>query len=134
MIGRKKLVARQKELNEIVAQVTSPQIEQIGTRLKELKEQLNALPKPDKESPSNGYHSGIEPAPDVDKWVQVDLGEVRPIDEVRLVPARPTDFPDTPGFGFPRRFRVEAAKTEDFSDRNVLADHTSGEFPNPGDN
>src|SRR6185503_10427400 len=133
MVERKKLLARQKELNEIVAQVTSPQIEQIGARLKELKEQLNALPKPDKESPSNGYHSRIEPAPDVEKWAQVDLGKVMPIDEVRLVPARPTDFPDTPGFGFPRRFRVEAAQTDDFSDRNVLADHTSGEFPNPGD-
>src|SRR3989449_147702 len=134
LVERKKLVTRQKELNEIVAKVTSPQIEQIGARLKELKGQLDALPKPDKESPSNGYHSGIEPAPDVVKWVQVDLGQVKPIDEVRLVPARPTDFPDTPGFGFPRRFRVEAAKSDDFSDRNVLADHTQGDFPNPGDN
>jgi hypothetical protein len=134
MAERKGLVTRQKELNECVAKATNPQIEQIGTRLKELKEQLNALPKPDKESPSNGYHSGIEPTPDVDKWVQVDLGQVRPIDEVRLVPARPTDFPDTPGFGFPRRFRVEAAKTDNFSDRSVLADHTKGDFPNPADN
>jgi Protein of unknown function (DUF1549)/Protein of unknown function (DUF1553) len=54
MVGRKRLVTRQKELNEIVAEVTSPQIAQIGARLKELKEQLNALPKPDKESPGNG--------------------------------------------------------------------------------
>src|SRR5882724_1987980 len=76
MAERKKLFTRQKELNEIVANVTSPQIEQIGERLKELKERLNALPKPDKESPSNGYHSSIEPAPDVEKWVQVDLGQV----------------------------------------------------------
>src|SRR5438552_6285910 len=133
MVERKKLVARQKELNEVVAKVTSPQIEQIGARLKELKEQFNALPKPEKESPSNGYHSGIEPASDVEKWVQVDLGKVMPIDEVRLVPARPTDFADTPGFGFPRRFRVEAATADNFSDRNVLADHTNRDFPNPGD-
>src|SRR5881396_3248546 len=40
MVERKKLVTRQKALNEIVAKVTSPQIEQIGARLKELKEQL----------------------------------------------------------------------------------------------
>src|SRR6266566_1233515 len=133
MAERRRLVARQKELNEIEAKATNPQIEQIGARLKELKEQLSALPKPEKESSSNGYHSGIEPAPDVEKWVQVDLGQVMPIGEVRLVPARPTDFPDTPGFGFPRRFRVEAAQTENFSDRNVLADHTHGDFPNPGD-
>src|SRR5436309_8266438 len=134
MIERKKLATRQKELNEIVAKTTSPQIEQIDARRKELKEQLNALPKPDQESPSNGYHSGIEPTPDAEKWVQVDLGHVMSIDEVRLVPARPTDFPDTPGFGFPKRFRVETANTDSFSDRNVLADRTHSDFPNPGDN
>ena len=131
---RKKLAARQKELDAIVAKVTSPAIEQIGTRLQELKEQLGALPKPDKESPANGYHSAIEPMPDVEKWVQVDLGHVMPIDEVRLVPARPTDFPDTPGFGFPKRFRVETATADSFTDRNVLTDHTSEDLPNPGDN
>jgi hypothetical protein len=130
---RRRLVQRQKELNEIMAKATSPEIDQISSRLKELKEQLNALPKPEKESPSNGYHSGIEPAPDVEKWVQVDLGRVMSIDELRLVPARPTDFPDTPGFGFPRRFRVEAAQADDFSDRIILADHSGGDFPNPGD-
>jgi len=57
MVERKKLVTRQKELNEVVTKVTSPQLEQIGARLKELKGQLNALPKPDKESPSNGLDS-----------------------------------------------------------------------------
>src|SRR5881394_93988 len=133
MVERKRLVTRQKELNEVVAKATSPQIEQISSHLKELKEQLNALPKPDKESPSNGYHSGIEPAPDVEKWVQVDLGQVMPIDEVRLIPARPTDFADTPGFGFPRRFRVEAATADSFSEQTVLADNTSRDVPNPGD-
>ncbi len=131
---RRRLLTREQALNEIVAHLTSPEIEQISARVKELKEQLNALPKPDKESPSNGYHSGIAPAPDVEKWVQLDLGHVMPINEVRLVPARPTDFPDTPGFGFPKRFRVEAAKSDRLSDRTVLADHTRGDFPNPGDN
>ena len=38
-----------------------------------------------------------------------------PIDEIRLVPARPTDFPDTPGFGFPVRFRVEVSDDADFA-------------------
>src|SRR6266550_5752387 len=74
MAERKRLAMRQKELNEIVDKVTSPQIEELGARLKELKEQLTSLPKPDKESPGNGYHSGSEPAPDMEKWVQVDLG------------------------------------------------------------
>jgi hypothetical protein len=58
-------------------------------------------------SPSNGYHSAIERRPDVTKWVEVDLGKALPIDEIRLVPARPTDFADTPGFGFPPRYSLE---------------------------
>jgi len=52
-------------------------------------------------SPSNGYHSGIEAKPDTEKWVQIDLGRSLPIETIRLLPARPTDFADTPGFGFP---------------------------------
>jgi hypothetical protein len=62
-------------------------------------------------SPSNGYHSAIERTPDVTKWVEVDLGRVVPIDEIRLIPARPTDFKDSPGFGFPGRYKVDADAT-----------------------
>ncbi len=118
----------------MAANVVSPQLEQMDSRLKELNGQLKTLPKPEKESPSNGYHSGIEPGPEVEKWVQVDLGVAMPIDEVRLVPARPTDFADTPGFGFPKRFRVEESNHENFIARRVLIDRTAADFPNPGDN
>src|SRR5262249_55540435 len=37
------------------------------------------------------------------------------IEEVRLVPARPVDFPDTPGFGFPHHFRVEVSDDPGFA-------------------
>ena len=84
-------------------------------------------------SPTNGYHSGISATAEVTKWVQVDLGKSLPLDEVRLFPARPTDFPDTPGFGFPARFRVEASDTPDFRTARALADQTAADFPNPGD-
>ncbi|HEX7900139.1 MAG TPA: DUF1553 domain-containing protein [Planctomycetota bacterium] len=70
----------------------------------ELEAELKALGGP---SPSNGWHSGIESTSDRVKWVEVDLGREVPIDEIRLVPARPTDFRDTPGFGFPPSYRVE---------------------------
>ena len=53
--------------------------------------------------PTNGYHSGIEPGPDATKWVQVDLGRSVPLEAIRLFPARPVDFAETPGFGFPAR-------------------------------
>ena len=52
---------------------------------------------------------------------------------MRLIPARPVDFPDTPGFGFPVRFRVEISENAEFTAAAVLADHTASDFKNPGD-
>ncbi len=82
---------------------------------------------------SNGWHSGISATPDVEKWVQVDLGKSLAIDAVHLIPARPTDFPDTPGFGFPVRFRVDASDDATFAKSVSIADRTKSDFPNPGD-
>ena len=133
MTERKKLEIRQKQLAEILAKTTGPEVEQSDGRLKALREQRDALPKPAKESPGNGYHSAIEPTPDVEKWVGIDLARVFVIDEVRLVPARPTDFPDTLGFGFPKRFRIEASDDMQFASRQILLDKTAEDYPNPGD-
>ena len=81
-----------------------------------------------------GYHSAEAATPDVAKWVQVDLGKSQPIDEIRLVPARPGNYsPDTPGFGFPVRFKVEVSDSADFSTATMVADQTSEDFPNPGE-
>jgi mono/diheme cytochrome c family protein len=133
---KEKLLARQSVLAEIAAKITSPEIEKIDAESKSLSAQLAALPKPGTgadSSPTNGYHSGIMPKPDADKWVQVDLGRSLPIDEIVLIPARPTDFPDTPGFGFPLRFRVEIADDAGFAERQTVADYTAEDFTNPGD-
>ncbi len=86
-----------------------------------LEAELRAVGGP---SPSNGWHSGIEPAADRTKWVEVDLGREVAIDEIRLIPARPTDFKDSPGFGFPASWRVEL-------DGRPL--HAVDEGKNPGD-
>jgi len=83
--------------------------------------------------PHNGYHSQFGAKPDTQKWVLMDLGKARRIDAVRLWPARPYDWtPDTPGFLFPLRFRIEAAGEKDFGDRQVVADRTGEDVPNPG--
>ena len=84
-------------------------------------------------SPTNGWHSAIESRADVTHWVQVDLGAERGFDRVVLVPARPTDFPDTPGFGFPPRYRVEVADTADFRDPRNVVDRTRDAEPGPLD-
>jgi hypothetical protein len=118
-----------------IQQLTSPELAGLDLELSKLRKQQAALPPlaTGGASPSNGYHSGIEPRPDVTKWVQVDLGKAVRIDEIRLIPARPTDFPDTPGFGFPVHFRVEISSDPKFIKADVVADHTGSDFPNPGD-
>ena len=69
--------------------------------------------------------------PEATAWVQVDLGRSVPIDEVRLVPARPVDFPDTPGFGFPHRFRVEVSDDPGFTPGRTTRSSTSGPTAEP---
>jgi hypothetical protein len=130
---RKKHQRRLDELTAIVAKVASPDLERLDGELNAAKEKVKALKSAGKESPANGYHSEISPSPDVEKWVQVDLGKATALGELRLFPARPTDFPDTPGFGFPKRFRVEASDTEDFVARQMLLDTKDADHTNPGD-
>ncbi|WP_395737597.1 histidine kinase [Prosthecobacter sp.] len=74
----------------------------------------------------NGWHSGISSTAATTKWVQADLRTARNIEEIRLIPAHPRDYPERSGFGFPRRFKVEA-------DGKTIFDTTTSDFPNPGD-
>lgn len=140
--GRRRLMAERQLVEETfavltneLARITSTEIARLDARLAEANEQLATLPKPSdgKKSPSNGYHSEIASDSETTKWVEVDLGKTVSVDEVRLVPARPTDFPDTPGFGFPRRFRVTLSEWPDAGNVDVLVDHTSADFANLGD-
>ncbi len=131
---RGRIAAEQAGLERKVAGLTSPALKAADADLARKRAALAALPAPPTApSPSNGYHSAIMPTADAVKWVQVDLGAVLRIDEVRLIPARPTDFRDSPGFGFPLRFRVEVADEPAFRKPVVLADHTKADLPNPGD-
>jgi len=83
--------------------------------------------------PHNGYHSGFSSTAEATKSVTVDLGKKELIDAVRLYPARPYDWqPDTPGFLFPLRFRIEVAQKADFSDARTVVDRTRTDEPNPG--
>lgn len=131
---REALRERHKAAVVVMNQTRNPETDSLAARLQGLRERIATIEVPAADSPSNGYHSGIEPRADAEKWVQVDLGAALPIDLVRLVPARPTDFPDTPGFGFPVRFKVEVATAADFSDRQTLADRSAEDDANPRDN
>jgi signal transduction histidine kinase len=84
------------------------------------------LPVHPDEINGNGWHSSISSTADATKWVQADLRTPRDIQEIRLIPAHPRDYPERFGFGFPRRFRVEA-------DGKTIFDSTTADFSNPGD-
>ena len=65
---------------------------------------------------SDGFLSKASPNDEASKWVQLDLGKEVVIDEIRLVPARPPDQADIPGWGFPMSFRVDVAKQAGLED------------------
>ncbi|MCF6283798.1 MAG: DUF1549 domain-containing protein, partial [Candidatus Hydrogenedentes bacterium] len=105
----------------------SPELDALAEALKPLEARLKELKKTD--SPTNGYHSAIEAKPDAIKWVQVDLGAPVPIERIRLISARPVDFTDTPGFGFPIRFTLEASLEPDFANPIMLLDQSQEDHP-----
>ncbi len=138
LAGRRRLEEQQQALklrrDRALKKLTlSPEYREQQKKVQKLQALLDRLPAgSQRPSPSNGYHSNIEPKPNVIKWVQVDLGQSVPLEMIRLIPARPTDFPDTPGFGFPPRFRVLISEDPGLSRSEMVLDHTSADFPNPG--
>ncbi|MEC9094432.1 MAG: DUF1553 domain-containing protein [Planctomycetota bacterium] len=84
-----------------------------------------------KESKTNGYHSLFSDQPGSTKWIQLELKTASQIDEIRLLPAYPTDFKETPGFGFPLRFRIEVANDPNFKDAVQVANQEKSDYPNP---
>ena len=128
-VKRSGLRRRWRRLNDRLAGIKTPELAALDRKIESLKQATHPLAAL---SPSNGYHSAISPSREVTKWVQVDLGREVPIDRVRLWPARPTDFPDTPGFGFPLRFKIEASNDVAFGRATVLMDSLAADYANPG--
>jgi signal transduction histidine kinase len=67
-------------------------------------------------------------------WMEMDLGSIMPIDEVRLHPLHARQGADVPGFAFPLRFKLTLAGRPDQTDASVLLDASTTDFPNPGNN
>ena len=84
-------------------------------------------------SPTNGFLCKHSNGPETYKWMQVDLGGMFPIDAIRLLPSRPTDYVDIPGLGFPARFKIELSNHPDFLSNELVFDSGSAVCPNPGD-
>jgi mono/diheme cytochrome c family protein len=129
----------QTKLEERIAALTGPEVARLDQRITTVLSELAATADPlgrtddSPASPTNGYHSEISATAAVAKWVQVDLGASLPIEVIRLLPARPTDFADTPGFGFPLRFRIAISDDPTFVQQNVVVHESQQDFANPGD-
>ncbi|MHB1767964.1 MAG: beta-L-arabinofuranosidase domain-containing protein, partial [Phycisphaerae bacterium] len=78
-----------------------------------------------------GYQSRSAPSNSAVKWVQVDLGQSRKIEQVKLLPALANFSLDA--MGFPQRFRIEAADDEQLTSSRIIADQTKVDYPDPGD-
>ncbi len=79
----------------------------------------------------HSFHSGGGALPSDPYWVQVDLGAVCPIDQVNLLPTNPKNFSQEAGYGFPRRFRIEASPDAGFGDPHAVFDSGDHGFPEP---
>ena len=125
---RTTLEARKKELDAIVTQVAGPRLTEIETAI------ANA-PKLKEGNPTDafGYHSGLSGAADTAKWLQIDFGHEVELKEIALF-ACSDDFNGIgPGFGFPRRYRVEVSSAPNFATGvTVVSTHEAADVPNPG--
>ena len=83
-------------------------------------------------TPVHCYRSELASRADAAKWIVLDLGSVKPLDAVDIIPARPRgqswDFRTSM---YPLRFKVESADSRDFHDARMLVDKTDSDFPNP---
>ena len=93
---------------------------------------LNSLIGSEK-SKSNGYHSAFAKEVNTRKWVQIELPKIQSIDKIVIYPARPTDFQDTPGFGFPARFKILLSDREDMTGADIIINETDSDYVNPGE-
>ena len=86
-------------------------------------------------TPIHCYRSELASSSKAGKWIVLDLGSVRRMDAVDIIPARPrgqnSDFRTAL---FPLRFKVEAADHRDFSNAQLLVDNTGKDFPGPRNN
>jgi signal transduction histidine kinase len=87
-------------------------------------------------SPTLGFRSvpTSEGRPYTNPWVEIDLGTVRPIDEIRLFPAHPPQFAHSHGYGFPVRYQIELREEDNDEPSNLSAPQSGSYNALPGDN
>lgn len=69
---------------------------------------------------------------DAETWFEIDFGQARSFDELRLFPVHARQGADYPGYAFPSEFRIELYSGEGDDPRVIF--QTTEPFPNPGSN
>lgn len=107
----------------------SRDLREVDAQLASLQATLATLPEPPPPQALEraGYHSGFARGLDSIRQVQVDLGSVLDLEAVVVVPAFAPSIGSGP-YGFPPRFRIDAAGDADFTDPITLCDHTDADF------
>lgn len=131
---RAALTDSQQQLRGELATMERELHDRAGPALALLEEKLAAAEKETSHRPAeHGWHSELRADEHAAEWVQLDLGQPTALDNVVLLGCW-DDFNNIgAGFGFPRRFRIEASDDAAFEQNvRVLAAHDAEDFPNPG--
>ena len=112
-------------LNAAIQKDGGPELVALDKQIAEL--QPRAAPAAKR--PEFGYHSGMSSKPDVEKWVQIDLGREVEISKIVLRPCHDEFNNIGAGFGFPVRFKISGGIT---TSDTTLHDATAKDVPNPG--
>src|SRR6516164_4135875 len=96
-------------------------------------ERVVPMPTGEWMSPSSGtayraYRSKYAKSADATTWVQIDLGEKRAIDSIKVYPANDRFVP---GQGFPIRFKIEASSEPEFLKPIAIVNHLNADVLNP---
>jgi hypothetical protein len=86
-------------------------------------------------SPATRYRPYVSSAAresNVATWVQIDLGQPRPAEAIRLYPAFHVGRKRT-GYGFPLRWKAEVSDDASFTVPRVIIDFTTADCPDPDD-
>jgi hypothetical protein len=135
-----KVAKERRELNRSLEQLATERkkLDEEATRLggealRELDRQIAAATSAKPNKAAFGYHSQISLKQDAEKWVQVDLGAARELDRIVLAGCH-DDFNNIgAGFGFPVRYRIEAANDPAFAEQTwLILDRDSEDVENPG--
>ncbi|PQO28824.1 PSD1 and planctomycete cytochrome C domain-containing protein [Blastopirellula marina] len=131
---RQKLVAEKQEVATQLAALSEEMKTAGGNHLAELRQQMDELrgkTLPEEYVPEHGYHSQIEPAAEVVKWVQINLDHPIELSKIVLHPCYDDYAGIGAGFGFPVRFRIEVATNPQFDNAQLVVDETGHDVPNP---